>query len=42
MHDFPKVLNLNRGGKVRKAIMTQPHLHQGGCYDILRIAFVLI
>jgi hypothetical protein len=42
MADFPKVLNLVRGGKRRRCVMVQPYIHQGGCYDILRVGFAFI
>jgi len=42
MHDFPKIIRLVRGGKARTAVLTQPYLHEGRCYDILRLAFITI
>jgi hypothetical protein len=40
MANFPRVVTLKRGGKLRRTFMVQPYLAQG-CYDVMRAVFMV-
>jgi hypothetical protein len=41
MADHPVVRLIKRGGAYRPTVLTQPHLAQGACLDVYRVAFVI-